>query len=247
MGRSLQINLLSNEDIHFGDGALETFELRQVWVKIEGLNASQQLKAIECALGVDRSRGSIALRGRTQPEAVLHAHAEPCQKRASEPAKAVLGRNGPISVVQEVRYLPFQSLVMWQIGHVTDVVMGTYEDKMIRMGKKPANSLYFGSTCILVGAKRVQADDDERVSRIEKSRIELGSRSIVGHPFDLDDRMTGLRTGLFHKGREVLLHNMIQEAADALVKASRVGKRFKSRVEHPSDLKERRKPVFDNF
>ena len=53
---------------------------------IEGVNASQQVKTIECALGLDRSRESIALRSRMRPEAVLHAHAEPCQKQASETA-----------------------------------------------------------------------------------------------------------------------------------------------------------------
>ncbi len=83
------------------------------------------------------------------------------------------------------------------------------------MREKPANSLHFGGTCLLAGAKHVQADDDERVGRIEKSRIEPGSRAIVGHPLDLDDRMTGLRAGLFHKGGEVLLHDMIQEAESA--------------------------------
>jgi hypothetical protein len=86
MGWSWQINLSSNEDIQFGDGALETFELSQVRVTIEGVNASQQVKTIECALGLDRSRESIALRSRMRPEAVLHAHAEPCQKQASETA-----------------------------------------------------------------------------------------------------------------------------------------------------------------
>src|SRR5580698_2603514 len=104
--------------------------------------------------------------------------------------------------------------------------MGTDEDKMIRVREKPANSLHFGGTCILAGAKRVQADDDERVGHIEKSRIEPGSRAIVGHPLDLDDRMTGLRAGLFYKSDEVLLHDMIQEAADSLVKASRIRKCF---------------------
>jgi hypothetical protein len=93
MGWSFQINLLPNEDIQFGDAALETFELRQVRMKIQGINASQQMKTIECALGLDRSGGSIALRGRMQPEAVLHAHAKACEKRASETAEALLGRN----------------------------------------------------------------------------------------------------------------------------------------------------------
>src|SRR5580704_10927428 len=125
--------------------------------------------------------------------------------------------------------------------------MGTDEDKMVRVREKPANGLHFGGTRILAGAKHVQADDDERVGRIEKSRIELGSRAIVGHPLDLDDRMTGLRASLSHEGGEVLLHDMIQEAADALVKTSRVRKSFKCRVEHSSALKERRKPVLDNF
>jgi hypothetical protein len=69
MGWSCQVNLLSNEDIQFGNGSLETFELRQVRVKIEGINASQQVKTDECALGPDRSRGSIALRSRMQPKA----------------------------------------------------------------------------------------------------------------------------------------------------------------------------------
>lgn len=93
MGWSCQINLLSNEDIHFGDGTLETFELRQVRMNIEGINASQQVKTIECALGLDRSRGSIALCSSAKPKAVLHSHAEPCQKRASETGEALLGRN----------------------------------------------------------------------------------------------------------------------------------------------------------
>src|SRR6202161_1251654 len=123
--------------------------------------------------------------------------------------------------------------------------MGTDEDKMVRVREKPANSLYFGGACIL--PKQVQADDDERVGRIEKSRIEFGARAIVRHPLDLDDRMTGLRAGLFHEGGEVLLHDMIQEAADALGEARRIRKCFKSGVEHPSALKERRKPILDNF
>jgi hypothetical protein len=247
MGWDRQIDLLSNEDIQFGDSGLETFELWQVRVEIEGINTSQQVKTIEFAFGLDRSRGSIALRSGMQPEAVLHAYAEPCQKRASESAEALLGRNRLISMVQEVHYLPFQSLVMWQIGYVTDVVVGTDEDKMVWVREELANSLHFSAARILAGAKRVEADDDERIGCIEKSRIEFGLSAIVGHPLDLDDRMTGLRAGLFHKRGEVLPHDMIQEAADALVKASRVRKRFKSRVEHPSALKERRKPVFDNF
>ena len=153
MGWSCQIDLLSNEDIQLVDGALETFELRQMRVEIEGINASQQVKTIECALGLDRSRGSIALRGGMQPEAVLHAYAEPCQKRASESAEALLGRNRLISMVEEVRYLPFQSLVMWQIGHVTDVMVGTDEDKMVWVREEPANSLHFSAARVLAGAK----------------------------------------------------------------------------------------------
>ncbi len=60
---------------------------------------------------------------------------------------------------------------MLEIGNITDIVMGTDEDKMVRVREKPANSLHFGGSCILAGAKRVQADDDECVGRIEKSRI----------------------------------------------------------------------------
>jgi hypothetical protein len=67
------------------------------------------VKTIDCALGFDRGRGSIALRRGMQPEAVLHADAEPRQKRASESPKALLGRNRLIAMMEEVRDLPFQS------------------------------------------------------------------------------------------------------------------------------------------
>ena len=56
MGRSRQIDLLPNEDIQIRGGALATLELRQVRVKIEGIDASQQVKTIEYTLGLDRSR-----------------------------------------------------------------------------------------------------------------------------------------------------------------------------------------------
>ena len=54
MGWSRQIDLLPNKHIQFGGSAVETFELRQVRVKIEGINATQQVKTIDCALGLDR-------------------------------------------------------------------------------------------------------------------------------------------------------------------------------------------------
>ena len=66
-----------------------------------------------------------------QSEGVLHRDAEAAQKRASESAEALLGRNRFVSMVQEVRYLPFQSLVMRKIGHVTDVMVGTDKNEMI--------------------------------------------------------------------------------------------------------------------
>ena len=74
-----------------------------------------------------------------QPEAVFHGHAEPGQERAREFAEALLGRYSLIAVVEEVRYLPIQALVMRQIGHVTDVLVGTDEDKMVRLREEAAS------------------------------------------------------------------------------------------------------------
>ena len=62
---------------------METFELRQVRVKIEVIDAAQQVKTIDCALGFDRGRGSVALRRGMQPEAVLHAYASARQISSS--------------------------------------------------------------------------------------------------------------------------------------------------------------------
>ena len=56
MGWSCQIDLLPNQNIQFRDRALKTFELRQVRMKIEGIDATQEVKTIECALGLDRRR-----------------------------------------------------------------------------------------------------------------------------------------------------------------------------------------------
>jgi hypothetical protein len=56
MGRRFQIDLLPNQDRQFSDSALQAFEVRQVRVKIECVNPSQQLKTIECTLDLDRSR-----------------------------------------------------------------------------------------------------------------------------------------------------------------------------------------------
>jgi hypothetical protein len=106
------VRFLADEDIQFRGGATLGARMRQVRMKIEGFDAAQQVKAIDCAFGLYRDGGSIALRRRTQPEAVLHSCAEPRQKRASEPAKALLRRYRPITMMTEVCDLSFQSQVM---------------------------------------------------------------------------------------------------------------------------------------
>ena len=47
------------------------------------------------------------------------------------------------------------------------------------------------------------------VSAASRSAASTRFARLVGQPLDLDDWMTGLRAGLFHKGGEVLLHDMI--------------------------------------
>lgn len=180
------------------------------------------MKTIEPALELNRSRRSVGLCSGMQSEAVLHGHAEAGQKRASKSAEALLWRNRLISMVQEVRYLPIQSLIMRKIGHVTDVMVGIEKHKVVGVREKSSNSLHFGTTRILVSAKRVKADDDECIDSIENGRIEVGSPAVFDHPLNFDHWMTGLRAGLFREGGEVLLHDMVQEAADALVEASRI-------------------------
>ena len=58
-----------------------------------------------------------------------------------------------VSMVQEVRYLLFQSLVMRKIGHVTVVMVGTDKNEMIGVREKLSNSRHFGAARILAGAK----------------------------------------------------------------------------------------------
>ncbi len=107
-----------------------------------------------------------------QPEAVLHGDAEPGQQRASESAEALLRRNGLVAMMQEIRLLALQLLVMGNIRHVADVVVGPDEDKVVRPGEKLADGGHFGGAGRLTRSKRIEADHDQRIGRGEDGIVQ---------------------------------------------------------------------------
>lgn len=70
----------------------------------------------------------------------------------------------------------------------------------------------------LARAKRVEADDAQRVGPVEQSCVERPADAVVTLALDLDDRPPR-RSGLLDKGPEIHLHDVIEEARHALIEA----------------------------
>jgi hypothetical protein len=58
--------------------------------------------------------------------------------------------------------------------------------------------------------------------------------------------LAGLCAGQFHKGGEIPLHDVVEEAGNALIELRRVGQILESRKAHPATFEERRKPVLND-
>jgi hypothetical protein len=149
-------------------------------------------------------------------------------------------------VVQEIRDLAFHALVVGKLGDTADVVMRADEDQVIRLREEAAESLDLGVACLLTGADRVEADDDQGVGCIENACIERGQAAVSGAAFDLQHRLAGLGSRLFDKGGKIPLHDVIEEARHALVKPGRIRQFLESGVAQPAAFEQGRKPVLDH-
>jgi hypothetical protein len=87
MGRRGQIYGLAGEDIHPRQAFAQAFELRQMRMQVEGLDAGQQAQVIQRPFRLDRRRRAMGVRRRAQSEAVFDRNAKAGQQGAGEPAE----------------------------------------------------------------------------------------------------------------------------------------------------------------
>ena len=153
---------------------------------------------------------------RVKSEAILDRRAKAGEERAREAAELLLRRDRLVPVVEEVRHLPLQALVMGKIRHIANVMVWADENEIVRLREKLPDSLDLGTRRNLAGPERVEADDDERVGAIENS-VERRDIAVIRHALDLHHRLAGQRLSLFDEGSEVALHDVVEEASNALI------------------------------
>jgi hypothetical protein len=113
-----------------------------------------------------------------QPEAIPHRQAQSVQKRNAEVAEALSRGNAWITVVMEFEFLPRQPVVV--LGHslgVADVVMWTYEERVVRIIEKRSGRPDFCDASSLLRPRRVETDDDECIDTTEKFPAESAPTS----------------------------------------------------------------------
>jgi hypothetical protein len=153
MRRCCEIDLLTRQHIELGDALAETLELRQMRVQIERAYTLKKLQPIKRRLDLYRRGRPVRLSRGMEPEAVLDRYAEAGKERACQSTELLLRRNRLIAVVQEVRQLAFQKLVMTEARHVADIVMRAYENQVVGLCEEFAHSLDFGTPGLLAGAE----------------------------------------------------------------------------------------------
>jgi len=72
-------------------------------------------------------------------------------------------------------------------------MMRADKDEVVRIVEECANGGNFSAAGLLTRSNRVEADHDERVTRIENCAIQWNLRAIVVSAFDLDNGMARLR------------------------------------------------------
>jgi hypothetical protein len=75
MRRRVQVDELTRKHFELFDGIPETFQMRQVRMKIERPYVMQGAKPIESVLGLDRGRRPIPVARGTKTEAILYGNA----------------------------------------------------------------------------------------------------------------------------------------------------------------------------
>jgi len=143
--------------------------------------------------------------------------------------------------------LPLHALVMGQVRHIADIVVGADEHEMVWLREEFPHGRDFGCAGTLTGPERIEADDDERVDAIENAPIQHSETAIIRHALDFRHGLACQRPGQFDEGTEIVLHNVIEKACHTLVEPRRIRQLRVSRVAHPAALEERWKPVLDNI
>jgi hypothetical protein len=149
-----QVDPLTNQHVEVGDGISDALKLRQMPVQIECPNALQKAKPVELRLDFDRRWGSVRFGRGMESEPVFHRHAEAREERARESAELLLWRDCLVTVVEEIRDLTLQPLIMGETRHVAYVMVGAYEREMIGVREERPGGFDLRSTRFLAGAER---------------------------------------------------------------------------------------------
>ena len=147
-GGAVRSIFLTGQDIELGSSLAKPFELRQMRMQIECIDALQQAEPVERRLDLDWRGRSIRFGCRVKSEAILHRHTKAGEERAREAAELLLWRDSLIPVVEEVRHLALQALVMGKIRHIADVMVWADENEIVRLREKLPDSLDLGLVAI---------------------------------------------------------------------------------------------------
>jgi hypothetical protein len=149
-------------------------------------------------------------------------------------------------VVEKLPLLEVQAVDVREIFGISDVMMRADGEKVARLGQKRANGAQFDFICFLRRSKRIETDDNQGIDPLDHVVIEQSLAAVGLDAFQFKDRLAALGTRLLREGDKVLLHDVIQEAGNALVEAVRIGELLKAWIKHPATFEERRKSIFDD-
>src|ERR1700744_1945203 len=131
--------------------------------------------------------------------------------------------------MKEILLLKLQSFGVRKMVGVADAVMRTDEDKMIWIIQKCANRRNFRAARLLAGSKRIKADHDKCVDRVQNAAIERSRRALGPNTFDLNNRAARLSRGLRDELSKIRLHDMIEKSRNALIETRRIREFLKLR------------------
>jgi hypothetical protein len=179
--------------------------MRQMRVEVERGHPLEEPQAVERGVDFDGRRRSVGLGSGMQPEPVFHRNAKSGQERAREAAEALLRRDGPIPVMEKLRERKILPIVVRKPLGLADVVMGADEGEVARDREERADGIHFGGARLLPGTQRIEADDDERVDRLEEPLVEGTAATVAALALDLVHRVARRRAGQSDEIHEVLV------------------------------------------
>ncbi len=190
--------------------------------------------------------GTVRLGGGAQSKLIVHRHAECREQRASEAAEALLRREGFVPMMMELRLLQPQPLGVRKMVGIADVVMQRDHEQIARPGQKCTNGIRLDVGRLLTRSNRIETDDDQGIDALKPILVEQKPPAVVVDALNFQHRPAGLRARLFHKGGEILLHDVIEEAADALVDEAHISQLLQARIQHAAKFENRREAILDD-